>query len=133
MTKLKQRCSLTFLLTSSSNARSGVKAYDKESNRLDSSYDACTKWCRLRVPIKYWVAKHDASDSAAYRKNGCDKMISDVLSEAITEIDRYLRDYQDVYAGTVRESILEVRSIMHILRDELDTVEAGVDDYYIEG
>ncbi len=71
--------------------------------------------------------------SAAYRKTGCDKMISDVLSEAITEIDRYLRDYQDVYAGTVRESILEVRSIMHILRDELDTVEAGVDDYYIEG
>ena len=51
-------------------------------------------------------------------------MISDVLSDAISEIDRYLREYQDVYAGTIRESILEVRDIMHILRDELDTIEA---------
>ncbi len=60
-------------------------------------------------------------------------MISDVLSDAINEIDRYLRDYQDVYTGRVRESILEVRSIMHILRDDLETVEEDVDDYYIEG
>ncbi len=59
-------------------------------------------------------------------------MISDVLSDAISEIDRYLRDYQDVYTGTIRESILEVRSIIHILRDDLETVEEDVDDYYIE-
>jgi len=51
-------------------------------------------------------------------------MISDALSDAISEIDRCLRQYQDVYAGTIRESILEVRDIMHILRDELDTIEA---------
>ncbi len=53
--------------------------------------------------------------------NGDETVISDVLSDAISEIDRYLREYQDVYAGTVRESILEVRDIMHLLRDELDT------------
>ena len=61
-----------------------------------------------------------------------DTMISDVLSDAIGEIDRYLRDYQDVYTGTIRESILEVRSIIHILRDDLEAVEEDVDDYYIE-
>ncbi len=49
-------------------------------------------------------------------------MISDVLSDAISEIDRHLREYPDVYAGTVRESITEVRDIMHILRDELETI-----------
>ncbi|MGZ4848358.1 MAG: hypothetical protein ACXVIG_01310 [Halobacteriota archaeon] len=59
-------------------------------------------------------------------------MISDMLSDAIREIDRYLRDYQDVYAGTIRESVLEVRSIMHILRHELEIVEEDVADYYIE-
>ncbi len=59
-------------------------------------------------------------------------MISDVLYDAIREIDRYLRDYQDVYAGTIRQSVLEVRSIMHILGDALATVEEGVDDYYLE-
>ncbi len=59
-------------------------------------------------------------------------MISDVLYDAIREIDRYLRDYQDVYAGTIRESVLEVRSIMHILGDDLTTVEEDVDDYYLE-
>ncbi len=59
-------------------------------------------------------------------------MISDVLYDAIREIDRYLRDYQDVYAGTIRESVLEVRSIMHILGDDLTTVEENVDDYYLD-
>ncbi len=59
-------------------------------------------------------------------------MISDVLYEAINKIDQYLRDYQDVYAGTIRESVLEVRSIMHILGDDLTTVEEDVDDYYLE-
>ncbi len=59
-------------------------------------------------------------------------MISDVLNDAISEIDRYLRDFEDVYAGTIRESILEVRSIMHILADELEIAEEGADDYHID-
>ncbi len=59
-------------------------------------------------------------------------MISDVLNDAISEIDRYLRDFADVYAGTIRESILEVRSIMHILADELEIAEEGADDYHID-
>ena len=59
-------------------------------------------------------------------------MISDVLYDAIHKIDQYLRDYQNVYTGTIRESILEVRSLMHILGDDLSTVEEDVDDYYIE-
>ncbi len=49
-------------------------------------------------------------------------MISDVLSDAISEIDRYLDEYQNLYAGPVRDRIIEVRDIMHELRDELDTV-----------
>ncbi len=59
-------------------------------------------------------------------------MISDVLNNAISEIDRYLRDYEDVYAGTVRENVLEARSIMHILADELEIAEEGVNDYYVD-
>lgn len=50
-------------------------------------------------------------------------MISGVLSDAISAIDRYLREYQDACAGMIRKSVLEVRDIMHILRDELDTIE----------
>ena len=49
-------------------------------------------------------------------------MTSDVLSDAISEIDRYLREYKDVYAGTIRERIIVVRDVMHELRDELDTL-----------
>ncbi len=49
-------------------------------------------------------------------------MISDVLSDAISEIDRYLDEYKDVYAGAIRERIIEVRDVMHELRDELDTI-----------
>ncbi len=49
-------------------------------------------------------------------------MISDVLSDAISEIDRYLREYKDVYTGAMRERIIEVRDATHELRDELDTV-----------
>ncbi len=49
-------------------------------------------------------------------------MISDVLSDAIREIDRYLDECQNLYAGPVRERIIEVRDIMPELRDELDTV-----------
>ncbi len=59
-------------------------------------------------------------------------MISDALNDAINEIDRYLRDYEEVYAGTVRESVLEVRSIMHILADELEVAEEGVGDYHVD-
>ena len=49
-------------------------------------------------------------------------MISDVVSDAISEIDRYLSEYKDVYSGAIRERIIDVRDVMHELRDELDTL-----------
>jgi hypothetical protein len=52
-------------------------------------------------------------------------MISDVLSEAVQEIDRYLAD--DVYgyeAPELRDRILRVRHEMELLRIVLDTPPA---------
>ncbi len=59
-------------------------------------------------------------------------MLSDVLNDTIKMIDRYLRDYQDIYAGTIRESVLEVRSVIHNLADELDIAEGDMNDRCIE-
>ncbi len=47
-------------------------------------------------------------------------MISDVLSDAVNEINRYLREYPDVYSGAIRERILEVVDVMGSLGCELD-------------
>lgn len=49
-------------------------------------------------------------------------MISDTLSEAVNEIDRYLNDplYAGMYGGDLRKRIVAVRDQMHALRAELD-------------
>ena len=52
-------------------------------------------------------------------------MISDVLFEAIIEIDNYLEG--DIYRGEIRMKVLSVRTIMKMLQKELDT-PPGVDD-----
>ena len=49
-------------------------------------------------------------------------MISDVLCKAVWEIDRYLLDFPDVYAGELRAKIFEVKVAMDELRRELDTL-----------
>ncbi len=49
-------------------------------------------------------------------------MISDILFDAIERIDWYLDEYKDVYTGEIRKRIIDVRDIMHELRDELDTL-----------
>lgn len=50
-------------------------------------------------------------------------MISDVLSEAVTEIDQYLTDLPDVY-GSWQERILAVRSLMDELGAALNAPPA---------
>lgn len=49
-------------------------------------------------------------------------MISDVLHEAVNEIDRYLNDpvFATSYTGELRDHIVKVRDEMHSLRAELD-------------
>jgi hypothetical protein len=47
-------------------------------------------------------------------------MISDVLSEAVEQIDQYLNAYEDVYKGEVRKHIIKLRGDMLALREELD-------------
>jgi len=51
-------------------------------------------------------------------------LIRDALSEAIDEIDRYLREYPRAYTGDMREKILKVRNAMDELRIELETPSA---------
>jgi hypothetical protein len=49
-------------------------------------------------------------------------MISDVLSEAVQEIDRYLADDDGAYnEPAIRERIMRVRNEMDLLRIVLDT------------
>ena len=50
-------------------------------------------------------------------------MISDVLFEAITEIDRYLSSetFSRCYVGVQREALAELRDRMEIVRGLLDT------------
>jgi hypothetical protein len=47
-------------------------------------------------------------------------VISDVLWDALSSIDRELVDYPEVYAGDLREHILMVRAMMRALQAELD-------------
>lgn len=51
-------------------------------------------------------------------------MISDVLSEAVQDIDRYLQDptFERVYAGSLRTDILALRDSMDRMRVCLDRV-----------
>lgn len=46
-------------------------------------------------------------------------MISDVLSDAVAEIDRYLRT--GIYSGPIRQRIEDLRDYMDDIRRELDT------------
>ncbi len=48
-------------------------------------------------------------------------MISDVLSEAVTEIDRYMSDPVFPYEGGVRERIVDLRNRMEAVGVALDT------------
>lgn len=54
-------------------------------------------------------------------------MISDVFSEAVAELDRYLNDpiWDDVYCGKLRERIIRLRNEAEYLRGLLD-VPPGV-------
>jgi len=49
-------------------------------------------------------------------------MISDVLSDAVHDMDRYLNDplYDDPYGSALRARILAVRGQLETLRRELD-------------
>jgi hypothetical protein len=47
-------------------------------------------------------------------------MISDILSEAVDQIDQYLNYYEHVYAGELRKRIIKLRNDMSALRNELD-------------
>ncbi len=49
-------------------------------------------------------------------------MISDVLSDAVVEIDAYLSEMPDVYQGEVLVHVLSVRQHMDTVRQILDSV-----------
>jgi len=50
-------------------------------------------------------------------------MISDVLHEAVSEMDRYLNDpvFSDTYEGMMRKELLALRTQMDLMRQRLDT------------
>jgi len=52
------------------------------------------------------------------------EMISDVLSEAVEKIDHYLKYYDYVYLGELREHIIKLRNDMDAVREELDKMPA---------
>ncbi len=56
-------------------------------------------------------------------------MISDVLFEAIAEIDRYLNEMPEVYEGETRKKILDVRAHMEEIKRELDTPPLNPEDF----
>lgn len=60
-------------------------------------------------------------------------MISDVLGEAVTDIDGYLVDFRSVYSGEVRARIVAVRDQMDALRAELDAQPAFPDGRFADG
>jgi len=49
--------------------------------------------------------------------------ISDVLFDAVEEINRYLDDpcYNNMYSGDLRKRIIAIRDAMESIRKELDT------------
>lgn len=51
-------------------------------------------------------------------------MISDVLSEAVDSMDRYLNDpvFKNVYDGELRKELLSLRNKMDSIRARLDMV-----------
>jgi hypothetical protein len=51
-------------------------------------------------------------------------MISDVLCEAVTEIERYQRDFPNAYSG-LKAEIDKVKAVMNALRAYLDCPPAG--------
>jgi hypothetical protein len=51
-------------------------------------------------------------------------MISDVLCEALDEIERYQRDFSNAY-GESKEAIEKVKAVMSALRSYLDCPPAG--------
>lgn len=55
-------------------------------------------------------------------------MISDVLSEAVAEMDRYLNGavWADTYTDQTREEIVALRTLMDAARRRLDTPPAPV-------
>lgn len=57
-------------------------------------------------------------------------MISDVLAEAVDELDRYLRDpvLGKSYTGPTRERIVWLRNGMELVRQELDQPPAPIDE-----
>lgn len=55
-------------------------------------------------------------------------MISDTLSDAVAEIDRYLGDDTFGYEGPIRDRIRRVRDGMDRLREELDTPPTAAAD-----
>lgn len=50
-------------------------------------------------------------------------MISDVLHEAVSEIDRYLEEptFAACYQGQTRDELLALRTLMEAMRQRLDT------------
>ncbi len=60
-------------------------------------------------------------------------MISDVLSEAVIDIDGYLVESQEVYGREVRARIVAVRDQMDALRRELDTRRVRSDGRFPDG
>jgi hypothetical protein len=50
-------------------------------------------------------------------------MISDVLSDAVTDVDSYLNNktYNQMYSGSLREAVVDLRNRMQALRIYLDT------------
>jgi hypothetical protein len=50
-------------------------------------------------------------------------MISDVLSDAVNDVDSYLNNktYKQMYSGSLREAVVDLRNRMQALRIYLDT------------
>ena len=48
-------------------------------------------------------------------------MISDVLSEAVSEIEKYLKMFPKAYKGVMKKKIIELKEHMEKIRIELDT------------
>jgi hypothetical protein len=55
--------------------------------------------------------------------DGADAMISDILSQAVVDLDHYLTDpnFADTYTGEVRERVVRLRDEAESLRAVLDT------------
>jgi hypothetical protein len=54
-------------------------------------------------------------------------MISDVLHDAVAEMDRYLDspEWRDTYTGQTRKELKSLRTMMDVARQRLDTPRSG--------